>query len=61
LNVNINNFNTDNNSNDTFDFNQSQLYKTRNNHEYTECTELNSPTFKYKHANKPLINKQTYI
>ncbi len=19
---------------------------------YTECTELNSPTFKYKHANK---------
>ena len=27
----------------------------------TECTELNSPTFKYKHANKPQINKQTYI
>ena len=22
---------------------------------------INSPTFKYKHANKPLINKQTYI
>ena len=27
----------------------------------TECTELYSPTFKYKRPNNPLINKQTYI
>jgi hypothetical protein len=53
LNVNINNFNTDNNSNDTFDFNQSQLYKTRNNHELYRMFLITQPTFKYKHANKP--------
>jgi len=50
----------DNNS-DTFDFNQSQLYIHVIIMNNTECTKLNSPTFKYKHANKPLINKQTYI
>ena len=47
----------DNNS-DTFDFNQSQLYKHVIITNNTECTELNSPTFKYKHADKPLITNK---
>jgi hypothetical protein len=41
------------------DLNQSQLYKHVIIMYYTECTELNSPTFKYKHATKAQINKQT--
>jgi hypothetical protein len=57
LNVNINNFNTDNNS-DTFDFNQSQLYKHVNNTEYffQELCERNSKLNLNPHTN---INVQT--